>query len=44
MKGEKIMPTTRANALCIAGCIVICLDPTPVGEWVGVAPAAALIP
>lgn len=38
------MPSTRANIKCIAGCIVICLDPTPAGEWVGVAPSSALFP
>lgn len=44
LKGGKIMPSTRANAKCILGCLAICLDPTPVGEWTGVLPVSAAIP
>lgn len=38
------MPSTRASVKCIPGCLLICLDPTPVGEWTGVIPVSATFP
>jgi hypothetical protein len=31
------MPSVK----CIPPCLIVCADPTPVGEWVGLLPLAA---